>query len=143
MKLTAAQYRAKFATAKPRRKPVQHEQALQIAAANELRRLGLCFYHPANEGDFPVHYRAKLKLKGTSSGVPDILVFESFEYEGRFMSGLAIELKNGKAGRVSRSQQEWIDDLRELGWRVEVCRYLDEVLEVLRECYPYKFKKVA
>jgi hypothetical protein len=41
---------------------------------------------------------------------------------------------------VSPEQAAWHDRLRKNGWRVDVCRSLDEVLAVLRECYPDKIK---
>ena len=49
-------------------------------------------------------------------------------------SGLAIELKTAK-GIVKKAQKQWHLALRERGWRVEVCRSLDEVRALVRECY--------
>jgi len=41
---------------------------------------------------------------------------------------------------VSPEQKAWHEVFSSYGWRMEVCRSLDEVLAVLRECYPHKIK---
>lgn len=119
------------------------EERLHFEVAALLRKVGLLFYHGANEGDLPVQYRVKLKKKGTSPGFPDLFIAEPVQLYAvpRVFKplGLFIELKNGKAGRVSPAQQAWIDALNDRGYRAVVCRDMDEVLAVLRECYPDKF----
>ena len=51
-----------------------------------------------------------------------------------------VELKNGKKGRLSVHQETWLVRLELEGWRTCVCRDMDEVLALLRECYPCKLK---
>jgi hypothetical protein len=117
------------------------EERLQMAVARVLDAAGLCWCHVPNGGQRNAIVGAKLKAQGVKRGVPDVLVFDeicSTKLQG--WNGLAIELKNGKAGRVSPEQAAWHDRLRKNGWRVDVCRSLDEVLAVLRECYPNKIK---
>lgn len=132
----------KNASGKPRRRPVQHEERLQSAVAKLLDHSGLLWCHVPNGGQRNAVTAAKLKGQGVKPGVPDLLVFDAPYEEDAMLEyyGLAIELKNGKAGRVSEHQQRWMDDLKARGWRVEVCRSLDEVIALLRKCYPHKYQ---
>lgn len=65
---------------------------------------------------------AKLKATGVSAGVPDL-----------FIPSLAlfIEMKRTKGGRVSPEQNQWIDYLRSVGYRAEVCYGKDEAIKVV------------
>jgi hypothetical protein len=122
------------------------EERLQIEVAKVLDASGLCWCHVPNGGKRNVIVAAKLKRQGVKRGVPDVLIFDgicSYKPNSKVLqgySGLAIELKNGKQGRVLPEQKAWHEHLVRNGWRVEVCRSLDEVLRVLRECYPKKIK---
>lgn len=125
------------------------EEKLQRAVARVLDASGLLWCHVPNGGQRNAIVAAKLKGQGVKPGVPDILVFDGILFGhpltglAEAYKGLAIELKNGKAGRISPAQHEWMDAMLDRGWRVEVCRSLDEVLDLLRECYPHKFPKAA
>lgn len=133
-------------TEAPRKKRDNAEERLQIEVSKLLSAARLLHYHGANEGDMPVQYRVKLKRKGTFAGFPDVMVFEPFTGEWVYSQamnichGLAIELKVGR-NKPTAAQEKWLWDLKGRGWRVEVCYTLDEVLAVLRECYPHKFPK--
>jgi hypothetical protein len=118
------------------------EERLQMAVARVLDAAGLCWCHVPNGGQRNAVVGAKLKAQGVKRGVPDVLVFDAPIDKARYsyQCGLAIELKNGKAGRVSPEQKAWHNNLLGNDWRVDVCRSLDEVLAVLRECYPNKIK---
>ena len=60
---------------------------------------------------------AKLKAEGVVAGVPDLfLAIPHGEYHG-----LWIEMKNGKAGRLSPSQKDMHARLRANKYKVEVC----------------------
>ena len=128
----------------------QSESQLQKAVAKLLDHTGLDWLHVPNGGSRNIVEAAKLKAHGVKKGAPDILVFNYFpmpgddssdrelnEIRGNYNSGLAIELKAGK-NKPTEAQLDWHEKLRRNGWRVEVCRSLDEVLKVLRECYPTK-----
>lgn len=63
------------------------------------------------------------KEMGLRPGVPDILCpipshFDSKDYSE--FSGLAIEMK-AKGGRVRDTQEQWLSDLRNVGWQTAVC----------------------
>lgn len=123
------------------------EDQLQIAVVNLLRHSGLLFTATAN-GAFlqgNAQQRAirgkRMKDHGVSNGVPDLLIFDrpfkSWGVDSHY-SGLAIELKAGK-NKATPDQLQWIEGLRRCGWRAEVCCGIDEVLALLRDCYPGKF----
>jgi len=114
------------------------EERLQMAVARVLDAAGLKWFHIPNGGDRNIVVASKLKAQGVKRGVPDVIVLDCPTYGG--YHSLAIELKNGKAGRVSPEQKAWHEVFSSYGWRMEVCRSLDEVLAVLRECYPDKIK---
>ena len=125
---------------------MRREDALQKAVARLLDSSGLVWNHSPNEGLRTPRQGAHAKAMGLKSGFPDVAIFDPITV-GRGAtpenSGLAIELKaidaNGKRPKPTQSQLEWHERLRGCGWRVEVCYSMDEVLSVLRECYPAKF----
>lgn len=125
------------------------EAQLQRAVAKVLDASGLLWQHSPNEGKRNPRTGAALKAAGMKAGFPDVVVFEPPQYEPAVEllkgfrgkpRGLAIELKVGR-NKPTAAQAQWLSDLRERGWRVEVCYTLDEVLAVLRECYAHKFPR--
>ena len=77
-----------------------------------------------------IHTAKKMKEAGYSKGVPDLLIFEP---RGMY-NGLAIEVKTEK-GRPSAEQKDWIRSLNSKGWRAEICKGLDECLDVIHEYF--------
>lgn len=119
----------------------QSESQLQRAVARVLDASGLLWCHVPNGGQRHPAVAKKLKAEGVKRGVPDVLVFEVCRGSASdlsFCDGLALELKVGR-NKPTAAQVEWHERLRKNGWRVEVCYTLDEVLGILRECYPSKF----
>jgi len=122
----------------------QSESQLQRAVARVLDASGLLWCHVPNGGQRHPAVAKKLKAEGVKAGIPDVMVFEQpyrpmgagFRYLTH--NGLALELKAGR-NKPTAAQVEWHERLRKNGWRVEVCYTLDEVLGILRECYPSKF----
>lgn len=116
------------------------ENQLQQAVARLLDHSGLVWCHPPNGGNRTARTGALMKSMGAKAGVPDVLIFNGvLSTLLQSWVGMAIELKVGK-NKPTPAQLKWHEDLRRCGWRVEVCRTVDEVLAVLRECYPNKFK---
>lgn len=62
-----------------------------------------------------------LKRSGVQSGVPDICI----PLPNKSHHGLYIELKRKEGGRVSDSQQYWIDLLNKQGYLAVVCEGSD------------------
>jgi hypothetical protein len=132
---------------------MRQEDALQKAVAALLDHSGLIWSATAN-GAFlqgNAQQRAirgmRMKQHGVKNGLPDILIFEP---EGLFSvskrngfgdrkAGLAIELKTGK-NKPTPAQLEWRDKLVSCGWLWVVAYSVDDVLAVLRECYPGRVK---
>lgn len=68
----------------------------------------------------------KLKAEGAKAGVPDVCL----PVPRQGYHGLYIENKWGR-NTPTESQQWWIDQLREQGFRVEVCYSCQAALDVL------------
>lgn len=128
------------------------ENQLQKAVARMLDHSGLVWCHPPNGGNRTARTGALMKSMGAKAGVPDVLIFTPFidpgedecdrhlnDIRGNWITGLAIELKVGK-NKPTPAQLKRHEDLRSCGWRVEVCYSTQEVLDLLRECYPSRFK---
>ena len=117
------------------------ENDLQAAVAKVLDHTGLVWQHSPNEGKRHPATGRRLKAHGMKAGFPDVAIYTPFRQhvdDWQDMNGLAIELKVGK-NKPTASQLEWMDKLRRCGWRVEICRTLDECMAILKECYPEKF----
>lgn len=122
------------------------ERDIQRQVAQYLNRLGVLWCHVPNEG----HGKrgrggairgAILRAEGLKSGVPDVLIFtppkKSPDGEDVHRSGLALELKREKGGRLSESQRTWLNRLNESGWATAVANGFDEAIKVLRS-YGYE-----
>lgn len=99
--------------------------AMQAGALPELRLL----YHVPNEGKRSRAGGMRAKAEGLRSGVPDICLPVA---RGAW-HGLYIELKRQKGGRLTKEQGEWLEALREQGYRAEVCHGFDEASELLMD----------
>lgn len=114
-----------------RGKAASSEHALQVACVNWFRYAHPQYSHllmAIPNGGYRTQTTAKLmKAEGQLAGVPDI--FLPVARDG--FHGLWIEMKNGKAGRVSDSQKDMISRLKEQGYRCEICRTEDEFIETI------------
>ena len=70
---------------------------------------------------------ALLKAEGTQRGFPDLFLY----VPRRVYHGLAIELKRRVGGRVSPAQAEWLNRLREQGYKAIVCYGWDDARRVI------------
>ena len=109
----------------------QEQELLFEWAERESRRwpeLRMMFHIP-NGGSRDIREAANLKKQGVKAGVPDIfLAVPRGGYHGLF-----IEMKRRDGGRLSVAQREWIDALREIDYRVEVCKGFGPAAKVLLE----------
>ena len=115
-------------------KVVRPESVEQIAVMqwheNAMRQwpeLRLLFAVP-NGGKRDAAEAAHLKRQGVKAGVPDLLLPVC---RGGY-SGLGIELKVGD-NKPTDLQLAWHAELRDQGWRVEVCYGATAAIDVLRE----------
>jgi hypothetical protein len=110
----------------------QHQQALVRWADSAWvgnRRIGDFLFAVPNGGRRDKITASILKSEGVRAGVPDlVLALPVGKHPGLF-----IELKPPKAGRVSDSQRKWIERLREVGYRVEVCHGWDAARNVIED----------
>lgn len=85
-------------------------------------------FHVPNGGSRNKIEAANLKKQGVKAGVPDL--FLPVARDGYF--GLFIEMKFGK-NRTTAQQKEWIKELRDQGYRCEVCYGWEAASEVLAD----------
>lgn len=102
--------------------PTEHD--LQVRCLRWLRnnhKRVLCYAIP--NGAYTTKTTArKLVAEGVCHGIPDLHIPIA---RGGYHS-LYIEMKNGKAGRLSEHQKEMIKKLELLGNKVVVCRSLED-----------------
>ena len=72
---------------------------------------------------------AKLKAEGVVAGVPDLFLAISRHK----MHGLWIEMKNGKAGRVSGNQDEMMARLMSEGYECRIARSRDDFESIVND----------
>ena len=106
------------------------ERQLQCAVASVLDKLGVCWCHVPNEGKRDRIAGARLRAAGMKAGVPDILIFDPAPNKPG-TRGVAIELKRSKGGRVSETQEAWLDRLSRRKWHSVVCRGYAETIKEL------------
>ena len=77
-------------------------------------------------GQYQVHMSQRIKAKksGYKKGFPDLFIYEP---RGSY-HGLAIELKVGY-NKATNEQRWWRDQLRDRGYKAEICTGIDEALE--------------
>ena len=110
------------------RKEAQEQAAVFEWAAWAAKRtpeLNL-LYHVPNGGSRNVVEAVHLKQQGVKSGVPDLVLPVA---RGKY-HGLYIELKTLR-GRVSDTQKQWLDALRNQGYAAIVCRGADETIAMI------------
>lgn len=116
---------------RPRKHPTQGEHDLQVECLRWLR-LGypdvLCYAIP--NGAYTTKTTArKLVAEGVCHGIPDLCI----PIGRNGYHALYIEMKNGKAGRLSEHQKEVIPRLQAFGNKVVVCRTFEEFRREIKE----------
>ena len=107
-----------------RKHPSDHEHHLQVACVRWFRMQypQHLIYAIPNGGQRNAIVAAKLKAEGVTAGIPDLHIPVS----RHGYHSLYIEMKNGKAGRLSEHQKECIAQLQSQGHKVAVCRTFDD-----------------
>jgi hypothetical protein len=136
----------KYPSKKTRRHPgvyINPEDALQIEFCKVLDAMKLLYYSIPNGTYKPSKFVQDLyKKTGLKEGAPDlhIPVHVLFNNGDVQYSSLYIETKTPK-GTVSSKQKIFHEDLRVYGHRVEVVRSVDQLIKLMRECYPAQYEK--
>jgi hypothetical protein len=86
--------------------------------------------------------RYVFKVTGLKAGVPDLCIPRAFTLNGQLYHGMFMELKNGKKGKLSPFQAEWIELLRKEGYYVALVRDLMQAENILRVAYPEQMRKI-
>ncbi len=90
------------------------EDDIQIKIVAELHAAGVGFFHVPNESMVPVQYRSKLRQKGLSKGVPD-LIFVTSPPNYAMRVAAALEIKSD-TGKLSDEQRQWLEYCRAMDW---------------------------
>lgn len=105
-------------------KAANTEHDLQVSCLRWLRfahPMVLCYAIP--NGGYRTASNAKsLRAEGLRAGIPDLHI----PIASQGYHSLYIEMKNGKAGRLSEHQKEMHERLRDYGNKVVVCKTFDE-----------------
>jgi hypothetical protein len=115
------------AVPQPRRRQQPERDLLHIPLCQHLgwrAHPTVVWWHTPSGGSRHKAEAANLQKMGTKRGLPDLLLLHAGVLH-------ALELKNGKAGRVSPAQSEMLIALAKAGCRTAVARDLDEALHVL------------
>lgn len=119
------------------------EDLLQFQVCRILGFCGLPYYSIPNGVNKGIHARWRFSATGLMAGVPDICVPRPYvDRNGVLKHGLYIENKNGKDGKVSPKQQEWMALLQKEGYGVYIVRFIEDVYKLIIECYPEESKRI-
>lgn len=105
-------------------KAANTEHDLQVACLRWLQFAHprvLCYAIP-NGGYRTITTARAMRAEGQKAGMPDL----HFPIARHGYNSLYIEIKNGKAGRLSEQQKEMHKRLRDYGNKVVVCKNLDD-----------------
>jgi hypothetical protein len=105
-------------------KAANTEHDLQVACLRWLQfahPMVLCYAIP-NGGYRTITTARAMRAEGQKAGMPDLHI----PIARHGYNSLYIEVKNGKAGRLSEHQKEMHERLRDYGNKVVVCKTLDD-----------------
>lgn len=114
-------------------KSASSEHDLQVSCVNWFRLMypdyaKLLFAIPNGGYRTPTTARY-MKAEGQQSGVPDMML----AVPRHKSHGLWIEMKNGKAGRVSENQTEMMKQLWNQGYECRIARSIDDFMNIIQE----------
>jgi len=92
----------------------------------EIMAWSVPFFHPANGEVRDSKTGAKLNALGLRRGILDLFL----PVPTAKHCGLVVEVKRPGKSEISKWQKIWIDFLRSIGWRVEVCKSVAECVDV-------------
>lgn len=130
--MTLEEYRQQYSK-RTGGKSAPSEHTLQVACVRWFRLAyprGIIYAVPNGSWCGAVQGR-KLKDEGLTAGIPDLVI--PMARRGRH--ALYIEMKNGRAGRVSKHQNEMMQRLIKEGNMCAVCRSIEEFATIIREYF--------
>lgn len=111
--------------------PLEHDEQVAI--------IEWCNHHPdprpkriyshLNGVRLSIGTAIKAKAAGAKAGIPDLFL----PIPQGWHHGLYIELKRIKGGIVSPEQEQCIQDLRDWGYRVEICKGSQHAIKVIAD----------
>lgn len=109
---------------------LEQEALIQWAALTVINgyRVGDYLVHIPNEGKRGPKAASEFKRAGGRAGYPDLIL----DLPSGQWHGLRIEMK-AKGGKPTAAQKEWIERLRSVGYRAEVCYGFDEARGLIIE----------
>lgn len=114
------------------------EDDLQMSFTKLLDLTDLTWFHIENERKCTPWQGAKRKRKGVKAGVLDNFILDTVCFDNETYKGLWIELKIWP-NKLSPAQVVWSQKIRKCGYLVYLCYTIDEVINILRECYNVRF----
>jgi len=124
---------------KGKRGVVPTEADEQRVLASYLDHLHLLRFHCPNEARRSPQLGRRLKQLGLRAGVADCLIFDPPPAKPH-CRGVALELKRQHGGRLSKAQEEWLDEIRKRGWYAVVCHGADDAIRTMR-CLGYEERR--
>ncbi|MDB5996873.1 MAG: hypothetical protein JWP42_4009 [Pseudomonas sp.] len=110
--------------------PTEHEEQKSLVSwfAHQYRSIANRLVAVPNGGQRNVIVAAKLKAEGVRAGFPDLMLL----IPRHGFSGLMIEMKRVKGGRMQPEQIEWQVWLNEQGFMVVTCNGAEAARETIR-----------
>ena len=107
------------------------EYQLQKAVCKYLD-LNNVLYCGSMGGQYQAHFSQRIKAKksGYKKGFPDLFIYEISKIGVKLYAGCAIELQVGY-NKATNEQIWWRDQLRDRGYKAEICNGIDEALALI------------
>lgn len=109
---------------KPKEDSIQQALVQWAAYAHEVSLI-----HIPNQGKRSFSYGRRLKKMGLRPGFPDLMLLAKRHIYG----ALFIELKADHSCKATLAQKGWIHELKQAGYRAEICYGLDEAKALIDE----------
>lgn len=103
----------------------------QLAQVLDLKNI--FWLHPPNEAKRSPWLGAQMKRLGLKAGAPDVIILQSIpKMPGK--RGAMIELKRAVGGRVSKSQDDFLERAETEGWATCVAHGFKDAIVFLKDC---------
>ena len=109
--------------------PTEHQE--QVKLVTWLAKENILHFAIPNGGSRHKLEAVKFKREGVKAGVPDIFI----PYARKCWSGLFIEMKRQRGGRLSEAQRFWFEKLSRNGYCVRMCVGGDDAIEQVQKYF--------